>query len=161
VYNEGQRLIGTVEAELPNLQALTQSVKGAGIAGEVDSPVLGHFQDTTMKLTFRTVTPDIATILSQQYHHIELWAAVQYLNVETGKFEVGQQKVITRAMPKAYNLGKFAVGELQGTEMEFTLNYIRVLYKGDELYELDKYNGKFTVGNTNMLADVWRAIGLT
>ena len=43
VYLDGNNLIGVADVELPSIEAMTETVKGAGIAGEIDSPTLGHF----------------------------------------------------------------------------------------------------------------------
>jgi hypothetical protein len=160
VYLDGYRLIGTAEAELPNLQAMTAEVKGAGIAGQVDSPVIGHFQGMTCKLTFRTVTQDFMLLMQQQAHHIELWAAIQRMSVDTGKYVVQQQKIITRCIPKNMPMGKLGIGEVQGREMEFEVIYVREVVDGFDIYELDKYNGIFKVAGISAMQDVLKAIGL-
>ena len=56
VYRDGTVLMGVATVELPQLQAMTETISGAGIAGEIDSPTLGHFQSMTAKLSFRTKT---------------------------------------------------------------------------------------------------------
>ena len=35
VYEESYDMIGTADVELPTLEALTETIKGAGIAGEI------------------------------------------------------------------------------------------------------------------------------
>jgi len=161
VYHDGYRFIGTAEAALPSLTAMTQEVSGGGIAGQVDSPVLGHFQAMGMTLTWRTVTEEIRRILEPRYHHIELWAAIQALDPGTGQFKVTQQKVITKSAPKAYTLGNLQIGQLQGTTMEFEVNYCKMVYDNNEMFELDKYNFIYRINGVDQLADVKRAVGLT
>jgi len=160
-YHDGFRFIGTAEVELPALTAMTQEVSGAGIAGQVDSPVLGHFQAMGMTLTWRTVTDEIKRVLEQRYHHIELYAAIQTMDPGTGKYVTKQQKVITRAVPKAYTLGNLQIGQLQGTTMEFELNYCKMVFDNQDIFELDKYNQIYRVDGVDQLADVKRAVGLT
>ena len=43
VYEDNTEYAGMAQATLPNLTALTQSISGAGIAGNVDAVILGHF----------------------------------------------------------------------------------------------------------------------
>ena len=66
VYLEGRDLLGMAEGTIPALEAMTSEVKGAGIAGTVDSIVLGHFNSTTLNLKWRTVTDDFLKL----YRHI-------------------------------------------------------------------------------------------
>ena len=43
VYENGNDLIGIADVTLPKVDYMTETVKGAGIAGEIDSPVKGHY----------------------------------------------------------------------------------------------------------------------
>ena len=43
VYNDNNDLLGIATVTLPMIEAMTDTVSGAGIAGEVESPVLGHY----------------------------------------------------------------------------------------------------------------------
>jgi len=159
-YLDGKRLLGTVQITQPNLQSMTQEIKGAGIAGSADVPVLGHFQDMTGTIAFRTVTPDVKKILAQQYHHIEFWAAVQTFDPATGKKTPKQHKVIWRAMPKGTNLGTHAVGELQNREIEFNIIYLKEFYDNDLVLEIDKFNYIYNVGGEDLLSSVRSIVGL-
>ena len=47
VYEDGDDLVGVADVTLPTLDAMTETVKGAGIAGEVESPVMGHYSYDT------------------------------------------------------------------------------------------------------------------
>lgn len=43
VYDgDSNDMIGVADVELPKLEAMTETLKGAGVSGEVDMPVLGH-----------------------------------------------------------------------------------------------------------------------
>ena len=57
VYNEGNDLLGVATVDLPELSSMSDTVSGAGIAGEVESPVLGHFGSMETTLTWRTIEP--------------------------------------------------------------------------------------------------------
>ena len=55
VYENGNDLVGVADVELPSLETMTETVKGAGVAGEVDSPVMGHFGSMELTLNWRTL----------------------------------------------------------------------------------------------------------
>ena len=42
VYGDGNALLGIAEGNFPNIEFMTSEVKGAGIAGVLESPALGH-----------------------------------------------------------------------------------------------------------------------
>lgn len=57
VYEEGSdNCLGVAKVELPSESVMTQTVKGVGIAGEVEAPVIGHYSSMETKLTWNTPT---------------------------------------------------------------------------------------------------------
>ena len=42
VYSDSHDLLGVSDIELPSLDFMSETVKGAGMAGEVDSPTIGN-----------------------------------------------------------------------------------------------------------------------
>lgn len=160
MFLEGARQAGTVDVTLPNVQAVTQSIQGAGIAGVADVPVLGHTQDMTMTVNFRVATADIRLLLPQQYHHIEFWPALQTLDSGTGKLAVVDHKVIVKGMVKGDNLGTLNPGEVQGRSLEFNIIYLKELVGGELIREIDKFNFIYNIGGQDLLSSVRSAIGL-
>lgn len=55
VYKDSTDYIGLADVTLPSLEAMTETVSGAGIAGEVDSPTLGHMGSMETVLNWRTL----------------------------------------------------------------------------------------------------------
>ena len=72
VYREGGDMLGIAEGTIPNLEAMTHEVKGAGLAGTIDSPVLGHYNSITLSLTWRSITGDISVLNRPETHNIDL-----------------------------------------------------------------------------------------
>ena len=60
VYLDRSDMVGLADVELPNFEAMTETIKGAGIAGEIDSPTLGHYGSMTLTLNWRTITSENA-----------------------------------------------------------------------------------------------------
>jgi phage tail tube protein FII len=70
VYLEGENLVGVADVELPKLESMKETVSGAGIAGEVDSPVLGHYAAMSTTIKFRTITAEAAGSLAAPGAHL-------------------------------------------------------------------------------------------
>ena len=68
VYAEGNDLLGVANVELPSLEAMSDTVSGAGIAGEVESPILGHYGSMTTTFTWRTISADLTRLAEQKAH---------------------------------------------------------------------------------------------
>jgi len=157
VYLDGRTLLGTVEVTQPDIAAKTVDVEGAGISGTTSVPVTGHVQDMTGTLKFRTVSEDAAKILSQEYHHLEFWIAVQ--NTDASKIIEKQHKIVWKAMPKSIKPGTTGVAQLQNRETEFNIVYFKEIYDGKEILEIDIFNYIYRVNGKDVLSNVKKLIG--
>lgn len=160
VYRDGVDMLGVADVTLPDLEAMTETVKGAGIAGEVDSPVLGHFQSMTMALNWRVPTKDVVLLAQQKAHSLDCRGSIQIYDAGAGAYKTVGLKVVTKVMPKKTGIGKLDVGTTTDTSNEFEVLYIKVLLDGAEILEIDKYNYICKINGVNYLADVRRNLGL-
>lgn len=160
VYNSGADLVGTADITLPKLSSMTQTVKGAGIAGEIDSPVLGHYSSTEVEINFRTIDKDSITLASPKGHHLDLRGAQQVYDSSTGEYVVKKLKLVVRGVPKTDDLGKLDVGATTDTKLTLECDYVKLTIDGKTEIELDKYNYIANIGGVDYLADVRDALGL-
>lgn len=160
VYEDGNDLLGVADVELPSLEAMTDTVKGAGIAGEVDSPVLGHYASMTIKLNWRTVVKSTVHLAQPKTHSLDLRGANQIYNAGTGEYKVASTKVTVRCIPKTTELGKFDVGTTGDAANEFEVIYINMTMDGKQVLEIDKYNYICKINGKDYLKDVRIALGL-
>lgn len=159
VYRDGAVLMGVATVELPQLSAMTETLTGAGIAGEIDSPTLGQFQAMTAKLAFRTKTANFVKLQAPESHHLDLRAAVQHHDGGTGKIEATPERIVLRGMTKSAAFGKFETGKPQDSEIELEITYLKLVQDGQDTLELDKLNYIFMVDGADYLADVRAALG--
>lgn len=159
-YKDGNHLVGTADVELPSLEAMTDTVVGAGIAGELDSPTLGHFGSLGLTINWRTISKEAIGLAAQEYHALDFWGSQQLLNAASGKLETQAVRVSVRAMPKNTSLGTLAVSASTDTNNEFECSYVRIDVGGTKVLELDKLNFKFEVMGKDMMAGVRGDIGM-
>jgi phage tail tube protein FII len=110
VYYEGEDMLGMAEGELPNLEFMTETVKGAGIAGEFESVVLGHLSSMTLSLTWRNTTDAFVKLVHQRAHELYLYAAHQDYDAGLGEYKSNKIAVFVKAIPKTLNIGKLGIG---------------------------------------------------
>lgn len=77
LYEDANEYLGMAEVTLPELASLTQEITGAGIAGNVEAVILGHFEAMTTTLNFRTVTRSAVSLNKPGYHTLTLRVAQQ------------------------------------------------------------------------------------
>lgn len=161
VYQDGNDLLGVADVELPSLEAMTETVKGAGIAGEVDSPVLGHYGSMTLKLNWRTVVKPTIHLSAPKSHALELRGANQLYDAGAGEYKVSALKITARGMPKSTELGKLDVGTTGDAGNEFELTYIKISIDGRTYAEIDKFNYICVIDGVDYLKGVRQALGLS
>ena len=160
VYKDGADLIGLADVTMPSFDAVTDTVKGAGLAGEIDSPVIGHFKSMEVQLNWRTVTKDNSFLAKPESVNLDLRGAQQVYDSSTGKFKTSRLKVVVRGVPKKFEMGKLDMGASVGSSNTLEVNYIKVTLDDKDVIELDKFNYIYKVDGEDWLADVREALGL-
>ncbi|MBE3586569.1 MAG: phage major tail tube protein [Thermoanaerobacter sp.] len=161
VYLDGSSdLKGVADIQLPSFEAMTETVKGAGIAGEYESPTLGHFQSMKLTLNWRTVSREFLKLLRQQSQRLDCRGAIQEYDAGSGSYRIRQVRVVVQGPPAKGDLGKFETGATSDGSSEVEVLYIKIDIDGKNHLELDKLNYKFVVDGVDYLADVRRALGL-
>lgn len=160
VYNDGNDLLGVATVELPEITAMSETVSGAGIAGEVESPILGHFESMTTTFTWRTIEKGAMELSKQKAHSVDIRGAQQVHNTADGTYESVAIRASMRITPKTVSLGSFEPNAQTETEQEFEVTYIKLFIAGKCVLEIDKYNYVAKFGDEDMLAGVRKALGL-
>lgn len=159
VYLNGEDLLGVAEGTLPALESMTSEVKGAGVAGVIESPVIGHFNSTNFSLTWRTVTDNFLKLFDHSTNDLELFSALQQYDAGLGEYKVVQLRVYMKAITKTRTPGNLVVGDNMDTQMEFEVVYMKVYLDDKERVELDKYDYIYKVDDVDQLDEVARALG--
>ncbi len=160
VYLDGKDQVGTADVQLPDLEAMTDTVKGAGIAGEIESPVLGHYGSLSLTLNWRAITEDTMILTQPKTHHLELRGAIQIKDAGSGTYSTQAQKYVVEAIPKKTGLGKLDVATAQESSSEFECTYLKIFIDGSEKLEIDKYNFICVIDGVDFLAETRTALGL-
>lgn len=159
VYLNGEDLLGIAEGTIPVLEAMTSDVQGAGVAGVVNSIVLGHFASTTLSLTWRTVTDDFMKLYGHKTNDIDLYASLQRYDPGLGEYKTEPLHVYLKATTKTSTPGNLTVGDNMDTQTEFEITYMKIELDNKERVEMDKYNYIYKVDGVDYLATVRSDLG--
>lgn len=160
VYNDTGSPVGIATVDLPDIEAMSDTVSGAGIAGEVESPTLGHFGSMTLTLNWRTITGDATSLASQRVHTLELRGSQQVHEAATGLIVTQPVRIVTRCTPKNLSLGSFEVGAATDSSSEFEVSFLKIYIDNVPRLEIDKFNFRFIVNGIDHLASVRQDLGL-
>ena len=159
VYLKGKRIGADADVELPEMEALTETVSAAGTLGEIESPATGHFGSMVTKIKFAILSDDYFSLLdTTKALELTLRASGQYTNKETGDVENLNIKVIVQGRVKNANLGSLEQGKKGEAELEIETTYLKVDIDGATRLELDKYNFKYVVNGKDLLAKIRKNI---
>lgn len=160
VWNENKDYIGVANVGLPSIEAMTDTVSGAGIAGEVDSPVLGHFGSLELTLNWRTIEEGALVLAQQKAHQLDIRGSQQVFDATSGKYSTVPIRLVTRLVPKGISIGSLEPGATTDTESTFEVLYMKLFVNNKEMVEIDKYNSVAKFGENDVLASVRADLGL-
>lgn len=156
VYNSAKKLIGVSgDVELPDFEAITETIEGAGVLGEIEAPATGQFSSMTIKIPFSVLYEDMFTIVnSAKGVQLTLRGSMQFMNSTTGVTDHYPVKVVVRGKCKKYSLGKMTKGKKMDPSVELEILYIKISVNYKSVVELDKANFKYAVNGTDLLAKI-------
>lgn len=159
VYEDSVDYAGVAKVTLPDLTALTQTISGAGVAGNIEAVVLGQFEAMTMTINFRTINPHSVKLSEPRYHNIDLRVAQQVENNVAGRLEVQPFKHVLVIIPKTDKGGTVAPASQSDGSGEYSVHYWATYMDGKLVREVDPLNFKYVVNGVDYLADVRKALG--
>lgn len=159
VYEDSNRYDGTASVTLPDISFLTQSLSGAGIAGNIEAVVAGHMDAMTLTMTFRTIQKEAISLTEPKRHQIELRAAQQIENTVSGELESQNIKHTMVVIPKKLSGGQLAPHSAANASGEYAVRYWAMYIDGKKRLELDPLNYICVINGTDYLASVRKALG--
>lgn len=160
VYLDGKKLVGiSDEVTLPDFEALTETLSGAGILGEIDEPLLGHFKASEMEIPFRTLNEYMFRLASMSKAlNLTLRASTQ--TIDTGNINTGAMpsRIVIKGKNKAITGGKLKQGEGTGSSIKVEITYILIEVNKVKKFELDKLNFVYKVNGVDLLAAIRKQV---
>ncbi len=147
VYKNGQRLIGIAdEVTLPDFNAMTATITGAGVAGSIDVPIIGFFDGMEFQVPFRTLTDDIFSVMDPRRQvDLALRGCIQVTDTDTGAINTKGMRVVVRGYLKSFSPGSVKVADGMSSSVTLSVTYILIEVDSKTKLELDKFNSKFVV----------------
>ena len=157
VYNDSaKKLIGiSGELELPEMEAITDTLEGSGVLGEIEDPVTGQFSSMKMKSPFAVLYEDMFSIMNTtKPPQLTLRASMQCMDPSTGETGYYPVKIVVRGKASTSNMGKVVKGKKMEPEVELEILYIKIQINNKTVLELDKLNFKYVLNGVDMLAKI-------
>lgn len=156
LYIAGNRMIGnTGEVTLPNFEALTETISGAGILGEIEASVIGRFGSMPFEIPFRALNADYLKLLNPNSPvDLTLRGAIQQLSPTTGATQYVGMRVVVRGTCKNVTPGTVKLGGAMESSVSLELTYILIELDKKPAIELNKLSPLFKVNGVDLLAPI-------
>lgn len=160
VYENNSEYRGQANVKLPDKSNKTITVNGAGIPGDVELPVVGHYNALSATFTFTDANKDTYKMCEQRKHTIMIYAAKQTYNAVAGRMETHSYKHIMDLYPKTRTSGEIAPASLQGASVDFALLSLKSYIDNELVEDFDPLNFRDVDSSGNdALAEVRSALG--
>lgn len=154
VYNAQNKKLGVATVELPEIEAMSESVSGAGIGGEMEVPIPGHFSAMEMTLKWRTIEKDAITLMKPIGQMLTLRGAQQEYDAGSGYQSTKAIRIVVNATPKTFSLGSFEPNAETDTEQTFGVTVLKIYVAGVLLVEIDQGNMIHYVGGIDYAREI-------
>lgn len=155
IYDDGQKLIGiSGSVTLPKLEALTETISGAGLAGEYNTTVPGHFGSITMDIPFEVLTTSVAKLYAKKSVSLTLRGSVQERDISTGTVAHNKMRVVVTGIPTALDPGTAEKGKKNSASVTVEVLRYELYLADEEILVLDKPNYVYRLFGEDMLADI-------
>ena len=142
----------------PSLEMLTDTIKGAGILGEIDLPTLGQIGALEAEISFKKSNKKAVEIFGQKSHSLEIRWASDLLDSSNGQIKAEQNKEIIRCLPKKLDLGKVETNTSNEGTLTLEVLYYQYIINGETLIEIDKLNNVLKVNGVDYAAAIRQAL---
>lgn len=156
VYKSGNRLIGvTSEMSLAEISAITETISGAGLLGEYETVIMGHFSSMSQEVPFRMLEEDVFSLANpMEVQELTLRATEQVSEKGTANLETKGMRIVIRGRAKAFKPGTIKMGGQMGASVTLELLYMMIEINGEKKFELDKLNEVFIVDGVDIMAQI-------
>ena len=157
VYNDAaKKLIGVSgEVELPDFEAITETLEGAGVMGEIEDAATGQFAAMSIKIPFSVLYEDMFTLVNPaKGTQVTLRGSMQVMDPTTAATDYQPVKVVIRGKCKKHSSGKIVKGKKMDASVELEILYIKIEVNNKSVIELDKLNFKYCVNGEDLLKKI-------
>lgn len=159
VYGDDDELMGTASVTLPTVTYLSNTISGAGIAGNIEAVIPGMLDAMSLTLNFKDNTEKSFELQTPNRHTIELRADKMEEDQISGQINHYLEKHTFIVVPKSRNFGTIAPASNSDGSGEYTIRYWRTSINGKVTQELDPINRKVVINGVDYAETVRKNLG--
>ena len=155
-YHNGNVLVGvTGQVNIPNFEAITEEISGAGILGSYETSIPGFYSSIAQEVPFRILDNDIFSLMNpSEPVDLTFRASEQSTVKTTGALDYKGMRIVERGRLKSFTPGKLEIGKAMEANVTLELLYILIEVDSKKMLEYDKLNSVFIVNEVDLLEKV-------
>jgi len=156
LYNSetNKALDGTVTVELPSFELLSETFKGAGVAGEVNVPIPGVMSAMTAVISCPVIYGELVEYLETgSTKTLDLRNEIVVMNPDTHAMEKVPSRWVLKGPLSGSNPGKVEQAATGDASLTMQVYYVHHWLDGDDKLEWDPFKYIYTVNGKDMLAE--------
>lgn len=158
VYSDGTSAHGTANVKLPTIEAMSETITGAGISGEVEVPVTGHFKAMKLEIEFYNMNSVFSGLNVGESCNLQIRGSLQVY--EQGKRDDVPVKISVLGRVLSSERGTLEPGKKTSPKTTISIEYYKEELNGQVLTEIDPLNFIAILNGKNILAKVAENLGL-
>ena len=143
---------------LPSIEKMSDTLKGAGIMGEIDLPTFGQLGSMVFTISNRADNAQYAMMSRPGQIKFEVAWVTDIFDSSNVKVGLQANKVFMTTINKKYEAGKIEVGSGADGSSEFEVIYYRKITDGREVLLIDKLNYKYVVNGIDYMNSLRAAL---
>jgi len=153
----GRALDGTVSVTLPSFELLSETFKGAGVAGEVNVPAPGNMSALTAEISCPKIYGAIMDYLELgTTKTLDLRNEIVVTNTDNHSQEKVPDRWVLKGPLSAANPGSVEQAAAGDASITMQIYYVHHWMDGEEKLEWDAFKYIYTVNGKDMLAETRR-----
>jgi len=151
-------LLGLAEVTMPNFEALSETLKGAGLMGELDIPAVGQFSAMTFTMNFRSLLDDPMKYAVSKAYHFDLRSAQSHEDNSTYERGEAKERYSIVGPIKKIDHGKRSPHAFWDASMDVAVRRVEHYMDGKLYLEFDPLNSVYKINGVDIYAQVRAAI---
>ncbi len=158
-YQDGTNFLGTTTIELPEFTFLSDTLKAAGIMGEIETAVIGQLSSMAITLNWNAIDPAALRLMKLTPISLDLRSGQQLFDATSGGQKIEKIRIAVRGTIKSSNPGTLEIGAGTGGNTVVEVHYIKYVINDKDVLEIDKLNMVYKVDGIDYLAELREALG--
>ena len=154
----GTKLLGLATVTMPNLEAITENVTGAGIMGELKIVSRGHMSALTFTMNFRALLDETLDFVHSKSYNFDLRSAQGFEDNTSYERGTAKERYSVIGPVTTINHGNRGPHSPWEASIAMAVRRLEHFMDGEQVRELDILNGIHRVRGVDVYADVRAAI---